>query len=303
MRPSAPNPLSGRVPSRWGPTPWSGGSASHVPDCSWRAARSCFRRPIRWSVPAYATSPISRPIRGAGSSARSARSSCSSSAAAPPARRRAACAGCMPASGGRVSTAAPYRALDPDAYAWVHLANFDSTLAFHRWFGPALRPEEQATALRRVAAGGPTARDRRRTPAGRPRRLPASCPRRGRRDPDGQRDRADAARQLPALGRRATVAPDARARLAGAPPAGRLVRARRHRRHACPGRCAADWACAGRRRTGRGSRPRRSWCGRRRCRCPTGSRTTRWAPAPGARPGKPAADGPRHDPPDGGTRA
>ncbi len=38
---------------------------------------------------------------------------------------------------------APYRAVDPDAYAWVHLANFDSTLAFHRWFGPALRPEEQ----------------------------------------------------------------------------------------------------------------------------------------------------------------
>ena len=39
---------------------------------------------------------------------------------------------------------APYSALDPDAYAWVHLANFDTTLAFHRWFGPALRPDEQA---------------------------------------------------------------------------------------------------------------------------------------------------------------
>ena len=38
----------------------------------------------------------------------------------------------------------PYRALDPEAYAWVHLANFDTTLAFHRWFGPTLRPEEQA---------------------------------------------------------------------------------------------------------------------------------------------------------------
>lgn len=39
---------------------------------------------------------------------------------------------------------ARYDALDPAAYAWVHLSNFDTTLAFHRWFGPALRPEEQS---------------------------------------------------------------------------------------------------------------------------------------------------------------
>ena len=39
---------------------------------------------------------------------------------------------------------APYEALDPAAYAWVHLSNFDTTLTFHRWFGPALRPEEQS---------------------------------------------------------------------------------------------------------------------------------------------------------------
>ena len=38
----------------------------------------------------------------------------------------------------------PYRALDPAAYAWVHLSNFDSTLAFHRWFGPSLSAGEQA---------------------------------------------------------------------------------------------------------------------------------------------------------------
>lgn len=36
-----------------------------------------------------------------------------------------------------------YRALDPEAYAWVHLSNFDTTLAYHRWFGPALDRAEQ----------------------------------------------------------------------------------------------------------------------------------------------------------------
>jgi uncharacterized protein (DUF2236 family) len=37
-----------------------------------------------------------------------------------------------------------YSALDPDAYAWVHLSNFDSVLAFHRWFGPPLVRTQQA---------------------------------------------------------------------------------------------------------------------------------------------------------------
>jgi len=36
-----------------------------------------------------------------------------------------------------------YRALDPEAYAWVHLTNFDTTLAYHRWFGPSLGRSEQ----------------------------------------------------------------------------------------------------------------------------------------------------------------
>jgi uncharacterized protein (DUF2236 family) len=36
-----------------------------------------------------------------------------------------------------------YRALDPEAYAWVHLSNFDSTLAYHRWFGPSLDRADQ----------------------------------------------------------------------------------------------------------------------------------------------------------------
>lgn len=38
----------------------------------------------------------------------------------------------------------PYHALDPKAYAWVHLSNFDTTLAYHRWFGPSLGRTEQA---------------------------------------------------------------------------------------------------------------------------------------------------------------
>jgi uncharacterized protein (DUF2236 family) len=38
-----------------------------------------------------------------------------------------------------------YRALDPTAYAWVHLSNFDTLLSFHRWFAPPLRKGEQAT--------------------------------------------------------------------------------------------------------------------------------------------------------------
>jgi uncharacterized protein (DUF2236 family) len=38
----------------------------------------------------------------------------------------------------------PYRAHDPAAYAWVHLSNFDSLLAFHRWFAPPLRAGEPA---------------------------------------------------------------------------------------------------------------------------------------------------------------
>jgi uncharacterized protein (DUF2236 family) len=36
-----------------------------------------------------------------------------------------------------------YSALDPEAYAWVHLSNFDTTLAFHRWFAPPLGRGEQ----------------------------------------------------------------------------------------------------------------------------------------------------------------
>ncbi len=39
----------------------------------------------------------------------------------------------------------PYRALDPAAYAWVHLSNFDTLLSFHRWFAPPLSGSEQET--------------------------------------------------------------------------------------------------------------------------------------------------------------
>ncbi|HVA10473.1 MAG TPA: oxygenase MpaB family protein [Acidimicrobiales bacterium] len=41
---------------------------------------------------------------------------------------------------------ARYSALDPDAYAWVHLSNFDTLLCFHRWFGRPLRGDEQRQA-------------------------------------------------------------------------------------------------------------------------------------------------------------
>jgi uncharacterized protein (DUF2236 family) len=38
----------------------------------------------------------------------------------------------------------PYRALDPAAYAWVHLSNFDTLLRFNRWFGRNLsEPDRQ----------------------------------------------------------------------------------------------------------------------------------------------------------------
>jgi uncharacterized protein (DUF2236 family) len=37
-----------------------------------------------------------------------------------------------------------YCALDPDAYAWVHLSNFDTILAGQRWIGPSLSDEETA---------------------------------------------------------------------------------------------------------------------------------------------------------------
>jgi uncharacterized protein (DUF2236 family) len=36
-----------------------------------------------------------------------------------------------------------YSALDPDAYAWVHLSNLDASLSFHRWFGRPLGLEER----------------------------------------------------------------------------------------------------------------------------------------------------------------
>jgi uncharacterized protein (DUF2236 family) len=36
-----------------------------------------------------------------------------------------------------------YRALDPEAYAWVHLSNFDTVLAGVRWFGPSLTRAER----------------------------------------------------------------------------------------------------------------------------------------------------------------
>jgi len=39
-----------------------------------------------------------------------------------------------------------YRALDPEAYAWVHLSNFDTMLSFNRWFGRRLSPGEQRQA-------------------------------------------------------------------------------------------------------------------------------------------------------------
>jgi uncharacterized protein (DUF2236 family) len=37
-----------------------------------------------------------------------------------------------------------YSALDPAAYAWVHLSNLDTMLCFYRWFGPRLTRAEQA---------------------------------------------------------------------------------------------------------------------------------------------------------------
>jgi uncharacterized protein (DUF2236 family) len=46
-----------------------------------------------------------------------------------------------------------YRALDPQAYAWVHLSNFDSLLAFDRWFArdlSAARQEQLYTEWRQV---------------------------------------------------------------------------------------------------------------------------------------------------------
>jgi uncharacterized protein (DUF2236 family) len=36
-----------------------------------------------------------------------------------------------------------YEALDPEAYAWVHLSNFDTVLAGARWFGPSLARGER----------------------------------------------------------------------------------------------------------------------------------------------------------------
>jgi uncharacterized protein (DUF2236 family) len=41
---------------------------------------------------------------------------------------------------------APYRALNPEAYAWVHLSNFDTLLSYHRWFGRPLGEHERITA-------------------------------------------------------------------------------------------------------------------------------------------------------------
>jgi uncharacterized protein (DUF2236 family) len=42
---------------------------------------------------------------------------------------------------------ARYTALQPEAYAWVHLSNFDTLLSFHRWFGRRLSKEEQERAF------------------------------------------------------------------------------------------------------------------------------------------------------------
>jgi uncharacterized protein (DUF2236 family) len=38
-----------------------------------------------------------------------------------------------------------YRALDREAYAWVHLSNFDTLLSFHRWFAPPLTAAARET--------------------------------------------------------------------------------------------------------------------------------------------------------------
>jgi uncharacterized protein (DUF2236 family) len=38
---------------------------------------------------------------------------------------------------------APYRALEPEAYAWVHIANADTVLTFHALMGPTLGPAER----------------------------------------------------------------------------------------------------------------------------------------------------------------
>ena len=193
---------------------------------------------------------------------------------------------------------APYSALDPDAYAWVHLANFDTTLAFHRWFGPALRPEEQARLYAEWRQVG-------RLLGIADEHLPSDldgCRRHVRTVVDGTLTDNDTVRTLLDSLRLSGVGPPWQqmpepvwralrplgASFTATPPSAR-----------CPRRCVAGLACAGRRRTGRGSRPRRSSCAPRRSRCPTGSPTTRWAPAPGARPGRPAADRLRRDPPDG----
>jgi uncharacterized protein (DUF2236 family) len=39
----------------------------------------------------------------------------------------------------------PYRALNPEAYAWVHLSNFDTVVTYHRLFGRPLSEADLAT--------------------------------------------------------------------------------------------------------------------------------------------------------------
>ena len=160
---------------------------------------------------------------------------------------------------------ARYCALDPDAYAWVHLSNFDTRLAFHRWFGPALGPRSRRSSTpsggRWGACSGSRDHD-----------LPADLdgcrrlrPRHGRAGPwptTRPCGRCWAACELSGVG--AAVAPGPRTRLAGPAPARRFLPPRRHRRHPAAVAAPAPRPALDHGRTAAACRRPRSWCGRRR---------------------------------------
>ncbi len=129
--PVAPRPATPVCTAR---RPRRGDSTARRCSCSVRVrGRSCSSWPTRASPPGSPSIPTSRPIRGAGSTARCAATCGSSTGRAP---RRA------PRSGGSTrsiarSAAPGYTARDPALSLWVHATLVDSTMAVaDAWLEP-----------------------------------------------------------------------------------------------------------------------------------------------------------------------
>ncbi len=139
----------------------------------------------------------------------------------------------------------PYRALEPEAYAWVHATLAEAIVAAHARFGRPFTERAAQPLLERVALARQAARNPRRRAAGGVGRVPGLLRRHGRAHARAH-DRGGRSARRPGTPRAARHRPRA-ARLPGRWHGGRSATSSRSRAQgSCPRFCAAALASAGR---------------------------------------------------------